>query len=321
MAHFVTLVVPESIESCPENQPPFTFTSSLLQLCSRQDCQPVHKYNEKAVALLVGDGHGGHKCASIIDENSEKILTEILTNGAESAMAMADNVCSSARDGAMLTLLHYDLETRIITIVSRGDCSCVVHQNGDILHEQCHHSYAVVESNAILLKQAEDMGIHLYTTFRPNGPILTPDPDGITMDVKFAPTYFRWDNDCTVVQSASFVGHSKIARLPAFVSVVEVPLGPFRICMTSDGVSDVVHPADAIMVSSTAEVIAEEAYTRWCTPFFSESFDPRLSDNNENGHLVINPRQTTVSTTNDGTILRTNKGGDDISVAVLDVHK
>tara|TARA_B110000977_G_C10898931_1_gene424452 strand:- start:318 stop:581 length:264 start_codon:yes stop_codon:yes gene_type:complete len=86
--------------------------------------------------------------------------------------------------------------------------------------------------------------------------------------------------------------------------------------MTSDGLSDVIHTEDAIMKETNADDMVEEAYKRWCTPFFDETVDPRLVRYNIGGHLVINPHPTTTI----GGGRRHNKGGDDISAIILDVH-
>ena len=145
---------------------------------------------------------------------------------------------------------------------------------------------------------------------------MLPDKDGKTMRVQVGPTYFRWEFNNSCIQTASFVGHLTIARLPPFVSQLHLPDGPFRVCMTSDGLSDVIHTEDAIMKETNADDMVEEAYKRWCTPFFDETVDPRLVRYNIGGHLVINPHPTTTI----GGGRRHNKGGDDISAIILDVH-
>lgn len=315
MSNIVIHVKRQPQQSREEVQPIFTSSTGLLQLCSEQDCTPCLNYDQDIIAMFVGDGHGGHHCASIIDSHAQKILTEIITNGPEVAMAVVDELCKVASDGAMLTLLHYDTGTRIMTIVNRGDCSCIVYQNGSVIHSQRHHSYEVVESDQELLQQANGLGIHLNKVFAANGVTMLPDKDGKTMHVKIGPTYFRWERNLSCIQAASFVGHNTIARLPPFVSRLELPDGPFRVCMSSDGLSDVINTEDSIMKETNADDMVEEAYKRWCTPFFDASIEPRLARNNVDGHLVLNPCPTT---TRDGR--RHNKGADDISVIVLDVH-
>lgn len=323
IATFNTLVKKEIVQlTCSAKTHPFDVTTSLLQLCKGEDVTPCYRHDGDCIAMLAGDGHGGKECAQTIDANSSDILAEILANGVASGLAKADNLCSVADSGAMLVLLHYNRKTREMSIVNRGDASCTVYQGGEVVHQQRHHSYAVVAADQLLLQEAEAKGIRLAKNFQPNSPNMVPDPDGKTMHIRFGPSYFSFSGGgCQMLQGGSFMGHGAIVRLNYFSSNLTIPNGPFRVCMNSDGVSDVIHPEDAIMHAGTAPEILEEAYRRWCLPFFDETNVQALSNLNVGGHFIINQTETTTRKGPDGIVRRYNRGADDISAIVLSVHK
>tara|TARA_B110000908_G_C10266729_1_gene464744 strand:- start:160 stop:1221 length:1062 start_codon:yes stop_codon:yes gene_type:complete len=265
----------------------FTITTEECQLNARQDVTPVSKEEGDNIALLVGDGHGGSHASDILShyKHSSDILNHILHHGLEAAMNLAQNKCKNCLDGAMLVLAHYKKSTRVLRVISVGDTSCSVYQNNKLIFEQPHHDISYFKNKGYGdCTTGVDLGGNKYgeiliDTSKEN-PIMTPQPDGKTMLLPLSETYFMFKNEkgfmtkyncIEKIAGASFVGHKDVPRLPAIVSEIIIDKGSFHIVMTSDGVSDIMHPEDAIMrdATVTANTVVSEAIKRWSTPFFN----------------------------------------------------
>tara|TARA_B110000208_G_scaffold157933_1_gene191861 strand:+ start:106 stop:636 length:531 start_codon:yes stop_codon:yes gene_type:complete len=100
---------------------------------------------------------------------------------------------------------------------------------------------------------------------------MIPSKDGISMCLRKRLGYFNWAGTQKIIATCSFVGHRGMSRLPAFTRSLTLPK-QCHIVMTSDGVSDMIHPEDAMLCSSgtTASEITEAARKRWIEPHFNE---------------------------------------------------
>ena len=262
-----------------------TVTTALCQFNSGEDVVPAFLESDTHMALMVGDGHGGKETTTCLTTNSQAILTEALVNGLETAMAKSQSLCKEFDDGAMLAIARYEFKSRILQVISVGDCSCSVYQNSSLVHEQPHRDVDT------FLKEHPD-GSASGTDVDGNGgtvvvnmtnadgsvlaPVFNPQPDGVNMKCPRKPYYFsfkingefltqRHSGTRRKLASSSFVGHKGWPRQPPCLTTFPVPDGPFHIVMTSDGVSDVMHPADGFLKDSevVAYDILQEAKQRW----------------------------------------------------------
>ena len=291
-------------------KPTVSVSTDICQLCKGEDVVPAFLKTDTHVAMLVGDGHGGKEAAQTLNQYSDKILKTVLESGVEDGMRMCVELCQFTEAGAMVVISLYSMAGRILEVVSMGDASCTVYQGGNLIHEQPHHSRQYVDAGGGTCKSASgqeitwkekaaELGIQMRLR---EYPCMAPQPDGRTMLVDVRPEYFNW----TVNQIAgcSFVGHSTIARLPACKKILEIPPGPFHLVMASDGVSDVMHPEDAVLKTHAvkADNIVAAVKQRWTTPFFNPSEQEAYEGNNEidpetgKKYFDVNPRPTMKNT-------------------------
>lgn len=263
-----------------------TVTTALCQFNSGEDVVPAFLESDTHMALMVGDGHGGKETTTCLTTNSQAILIEALENGLESAMAKSQSLCKEFDDGAMLAIARYEFKSRELQVISVGDCSCTVYQNDLLIHEQPH------QDADMFLKEHPDgsapgtdvdgnTGSIIVDQPMPNAdgstrlkPNMTPQPDGVTMLSPRKPHYFHFkmgdvfirnNGQLRQLASSAFAGHKGWPRQPPCKTTFLVPEGPFHIVMTSDGVSDIMHPADGFLKYSevVANDILEEAKKRW----------------------------------------------------------
>ena len=286
-------------------------TTDICQLCKGEDVVPAFQKTETHVAMLVGDGHSGSTAAETLSQYSGRLLKTVLESGVDAGMQMCIELCQFTSTGAMVMISLYSILERKLEVISMGDASCTVYQGGKMIHEQPHHSRQYVDAGngtcesasgkQITWKEkAVKLGILMDDKIRS---CLNPQPDGHTMLIDFRPEYFNWISG-TQIAGCSFVGHTDIARLPACKKVIErIPDGPFHLVMTSDGVSDVVHPEDAILKDDAVEAadIVSEAKKRWTKPFFKPTEQEEFIGKNDVDHgrlyFDINPCDTMKSTT------------------------
>jgi len=342
-----------------------TVTTALCQFNSGEDAVPTFMESATHTAFMVGDGHGGKQTVTCLTKNARVILVEALVNGLESAMAKSQSLCKEFDDGAMLTIARYDFESRQLQVISAGDCSCSVYQKKRLVHEQPHRDVDAFlkehpdgsaggtdvdgNSGTIVVQWANADGSAL-------APVFNPEPDGVNMKCPRKPYYFNFKMNGEFLNSSgrrkqlagsSFVGHKGWPRqLPCLTTFV-VPEGPFHIVMTSDGVSDIMHPADDFLKDPevVAYEILQEAKKRWTENRWTIHYEDAdtgqvtLHDNNKMcGHSTttttddrgrhvqryrILSNGTYRVTYTDGDIrtvagiVEKNRGADDISVLVF----
>ena len=339
-------------ESDEESDDVISVSTAICQLTKGEDVVPRFEKNETHVACMAGDGHSGPGCKRILDANSSAILHCMLVDGLENAMQMCLQLCEDEMSGAMVVLTLYTIAERKLAIASVGDASCTVYQHNRLIHAQPHHNCATVSASSELVQQMHSSGFSIEST---NRPTMVPSQDGETMTVELKPGYFKWGFQ--QIGAGSFVGHRSMGRLDPFITECIVPEGDFHLVMTSDGVSDMVHPEDRLLstIDVTATAIVEDAKKRWTVPYFKPLTQKGFEKYNKSGFFVLNPYSTTIRQTasingrqmeikkvleqqeNDqskvefinGAVLtvtnssiRTkehNKGGDDISVLVMTV--
>ena len=321
-------------------------STALCQFSSKQDVRPDYLESDTHIALMAGDGHDGDETANCLSHHSRKILKEMLENGIDAAMSLSQDLCKNFEDGAMLVLCLYEFGTRNVQILSVGDASCNIYQNGQLVHKQPHQDgewfYNIHgESSAtgfdldneecgLIRLQRDASGV-----VKRNG-TLKPQSDGKTMEYPKQPTYVNFFINGVKLQgmyaSGAFVGHKNYPRLLPLRTEFIVAPGPFHIVMSSDGVSDVMHPEDPIMSRHdvTALEIVEECKRRWTSEWSLNGRQTKLlntptiiksqgrvvkkAERNARGNYRVtfqDGEQRTVSE-----IDETNKGADDMSVLV-----
>ena len=325
-------------------------TKALLQFSSKQDVEPASLRSDTHIALLVGDGHGGDDTSKCLSKNAPRILNETLNAGVKAGMAMSQFFT----DGAMLVIALYEFATRNIRIISVGDASCSIYQDGELVHRQSHQdAESFMKEHVGGLCPGETFQGEPYGTVeiqrRNSGAIrtggkLTPQPDGITMQLPNKPAYMRFRIEDrllpVILASGAFVGHKDVPRLPPLVTEFPIPEGPFHVVMTSDGVSDVMHPEDALprREDVTADQILEECKKRWTrgwslngrtgvqisrVPTIVTANERRVSKYEKQpggGYKVVyedEQGEGAVTWHEVPSIDETNKGSDDISVLVF----
>jgi len=287
-------------------------TTGICQLCKGEDVVPAFQKTDTHVAMLVGDGHGGSAAAETLTQNSGQILTTVLESGVDAGMQMCVRLCQFTHTGAMVILSLYSIFERKLEVISMGDASCTVYQGGEMIHEQPHHSRKNVDAGmgtceAISGEQmtwkekASELGIRMPSK---KCGCMDPQPDGHTMSVDPRPEYFYWSSGVQIA-GCSFVGHTDIARIAACKIVISrIPDRPFHVVITSDGVSDVVHPEDGLLKDhavNAADIVAE-AKKRWLTPFFNPTEQEDYNEHNNidlktgRSYFDINPFETMKST-------------------------
>ena len=305
-----------------------TVTTELYQLGSGQDAKPAYLENAEFIAMSVGDGHGGSDTANILSNpyHSSEILNEMIKHGPVNAMYLAQQKCKDCKDGAMFILALYNKKTRLLQVISVGDASCSVYQQNEMIFEQPHHdSINFIEkygySTLGVDLEGNEYGDLNIDTGSGKQPTLTPQPDGKTMCIPKHEPYFLFDDvyDTQRIAGSSFVGHKDLPRLPAFLNELTIRKGPFHLIMTSDGVSDMINPKDAIMrdANVNAQKVTSEAKKRWSTPFF-DAIDGYKDKKDPT--KMINIGGPIKRKYVDGKFVDYCKGGDDISVLVLNVQ-
>lgn len=303
----VTLRNPEA----PDVSDTISMSTDICQLCKKEDVEPAYAQTDTHVAMLVGDGHGGSVAAKKLSKSSEAILQTTLESGVDAAMQMCVELCRNTSSGAMVVISLYSIVERKLEVISMGDASCTVYQENAIIHEQPHHSRQNVDAGKgtcesssgeqITWKEkAEEL--HINMPIEISG-CMTPQPDRHTMMVTRRPEYFNWGTGVQI-QACAFVGHTIIPRLPPCKKVIIIPEGPFHMVMSSDGVSDVMHAGDSVMLKHdvTAADIVTEAKKRWTTPFFDPTQQDMYKHLNEydfntgKDFFCINPEQSIKST-------------------------
>lgn len=326
-------------------------TKALLQLSSKEDVRPAALKSDTHIALLVGDGHGGDATAKCLSKNATKILNETLKSGVEAGMLMSQRKCKDFTDGAMLVIALYEFATRKIQIISVGDASCSVYQNETLLHSQPHQdaeSFMNVHEDGVCEGKTFDGKPFRRGTVevkRNNGLVnmgnkLTPDKNGKTMHFPEKPSYmcFRVGRSLLyneILASGGFVGHKNVPRLAPVMTEFKIPKGTFHVVMSSDGVSDVMHPEDALACRDdvTAVEILEECKKRWTTPYWTFNGKKNVPISRMPTVITANGRRVSTyektltgysvtyvgeeDAVNVETIEETNRGADDISVLVF----
>jgi serine/threonine protein phosphatase PrpC len=276
-----------------DETPNITVTTGILQLCKGEDVKPTYQRNTRHVACLVADGHSGKGCTTILDTASEQILENILNNGVQTAMDTCLELCKGEDAGAMVVLTRFDIVKRTLEICSIGDASCTVYQNNRLIHAQPHHSCTTVTNNPQLLAEMNTKGFGIESAERLT---MVPGINSRSMTIQEVPSYFRWSTSPLLLAAASFVGHYQIPRLSPCFTTIPIPPGSFHMVMSSDGVSDMVHPEDELLTrfGVTANDIIRTAEQRWTTPYFNtpKGFE---SYANPNGLFVFNTAPTTQS--------------------------
>jgi serine/threonine protein phosphatase PrpC len=270
-------------------------STAICQLSKGEDVVPQFEKNETHVACMVGDGHSGTGCKEILDANSGTILHCMLHTGLKDAMQMCLQLCEDETSGAMVVLTLYTIAERKLSIASVGDASCTVYQHNKLIHAQPHHNCATVAASGELVQEMQDQGISIESS---NRPTMVPSSDGAGMTIEMKPGYFIWGLGQNI-GAGSFVGHRNMGRLAPFITECLVPEGDFHLVMASDGVSDMVHPADRLLstIDVTATAIAEDAKLRWTVPYFKPITQKAFEKYNKDGFFVLNPYSTTISKT------------------------
>lgn len=328
-----------------------TVSTALCQFSSKQDVRPDYLESSRHIALMAGDGHTGDETAKCLSKHSQDILKEMLEYGIEAAMSLCQDLCKDFKDGAMLVLCLYEFSTREVQILSVGDASCSIYQNGKIVHQQPHQDaewfyekYGDSFVPGINLNGEEYGQIRLETdvfgNIKKNG-TLKPQIDGNTMLYPKLPSYMEFFVNGVKLEniyaSGAFIGHKNYPRLPPLMTEFLVAPGPFHIVMTSDGVSDVMHPEDPLIRRHdvTAIQIMDECKKRWTSKWLLNGRRMKLL----NTPTIIKSQGRTVKkaernargnyrvTFKDGEqrivpeIDETNVGADDISVLVYTVDE
>ncbi len=355
MASFHTFIHKQESSAAANDALTVDVTTALCQFNSKQDVKPTFKASDTHVALLAGDGHSGYDTCNCLTDNGVAILEETLTNGVESGMAMSQDLCKDFEDGAMLVIARYEFSSRKIRIISVGDASCSVYQQNQLVHQQPHQD-AETFMNAFPQGictgknlQGEDYGtieVKRVNYGNNTGRVqtagkMTPAPDGLTMGFPQKPSYLRFrvevDGKEKILAhwfaSGGFVGHKGYPRLAPCVTEFVIAPGPFHVIMTSDGVSDVMHPKDALMRDGnvTALRILDESKNRWtrgwlCNGYPNVKPSPVETVFSSDGKRIQSFQKTQQGTYKvtfyDGkqrtvtSIDETNQGADDISVLV-----
>jgi hypothetical protein len=289
-----------------------SITTDICQLCKKEDVVPAFQKTDTHVAMLVGDGHSGSTAAETLSQNSGQILKTVLKSGVDAGMQMCIELCQSTHSGAMVVISLYSIFERKLEIISMGDASCTVYQEGQMIHEQPHHSRQTVDADKGTCESTsgnqitwKEKAVELGIIMRPEKfGCMDPQPDGRTMLVDKRPEYFNWSSGAQFA-GCSFVGHTDIVRVPPCKIVIpRIADGPFHLVMTSDGVSDVVHPEDSLLKDHAvnASDIVNEAKKRWTTPFFNPTEQEDYLSNNDLDletsklYFVVNPFKTMKST-------------------------
>ena len=68
----------QMVDLLHEGSSQVSVSKCLLQLCSGEDFQPRHRVAHEYTACIVGDGHSGNGCTSIIDQNAEANLSAVI---------------------------------------------------------------------------------------------------------------------------------------------------------------------------------------------------------------------------------------------------
>lgn len=245
-----------------------SISTCILQLCSAEDITPKSLETENYIACLIGDGHSGKGCTTIIDTNAELILsTMVKGKSVEIGMDMCQDLCQNEESGAMIALTLYNKNTRLLEIISAGDISVNAYKDGQIIHQQPIHDCQTIGNDETGMKLLHENGI-----LRCNSSLqMIPNKDGISMCLRKRLSYFNWAGTQKIIATCSFVGHRGMSRLPAFTRSLTLPK-QCHIVMTSDGVSDMIHPEDRMLSYSgtTASEITEAARKRWIEPHFNE---------------------------------------------------
>ena len=225
---------------------------------SGEDVLPGHLETKDTIAMIVCDGHSGHECTDKITKNMSEYLSSIVSIGVLDTMALCSKDMQTVKwSGAMIVMVQYEKKTRTIHICSRGDTSAIVYQNDSVVFHQPHHSQDDINANQDMLADMKAKNITKVADVRPE---LLVQANG---SVKTRRMY-RYTR--AGIAAASFIGHSGITCMDAVYRSYQVPRGPFRLVLCSDGLTDVIHPADAFLCkkgNADANTIGNEAIRRW----------------------------------------------------------
>jgi len=260
-------ILVEFTEKLIQKKTHISISKSILQICSGEDLYPQHVENEEYIACLVGDGHSGKGCKSILDYNAESILSAVLKEkNVDIGMKMCQDLCKNEDSGAMIAITMFNKNTRHLQIISVGDILVSVYKNGQIIHKQKKHDCQTIYESKQLLKELQKNKIKI------DSPRLSMIPCiDDTMRLENRHSYFVWDN-YQKIGASSFVGHRDMKRLSPFKSSLTLPTGQLHMVMASDGVADMIHPENELLCSfkTDASVISEGARKRWIDPHFNE---------------------------------------------------
>jgi len=333
----------EFTEKMIQNKTHISISKSILQINSIEDLYPQNIENDDYIACLVGDGHSGKGCKTILDFNAESILSAVLEKkNVDIGMEMCQDLCKNEDSGAMVALILFNKNTRHLEIISVGDILVSVYKNGQIIHKQKKHDCQTISESKQLLEELQTNKIKI------DSPRLTMIPCiDDTMRLENRHSYFVWDGS-KKIGACSFVGHRDMKRLSPFKSSLTLPTGQLHIVMASDGVSDMIHPKNELLCSfkTNASIISEGARKRWIDPHFNElpleydcyNVDGFFRPNQKKSSFFCrNKRVKSQTVCSDETVLvnfydgsslivekkeiiEHNSGADDISCLIMKIH-
>lgn len=336
----------QMVDLLHEGSSQVSVSKCLLQLCSGEDFQPRHRVAHEYTACIVGDGHSGNGCTSIIDQNAEAILSAVIqSKDLGIGMNMCQELCKNEKNcGAMVALTLYNKNTRLLEIISVGDILVTVYKDGQLIHKQPIHDCQTIVHSIKRMDELTNCKIAI------DSPVLTMVPErcGKTIHLETKPNYFVWENSYKKLAACSFIGHQNSSRLLPFQQSLTVPHGSWHMLMASDGISDMIHPENEILSSFTtmASDIVEAARKRWIQPHFNE-LPLKYDHYNVDGYFRPNQKASSFSVGdkpiklhtknidgsvfvlfNDGSsnlvdsaeIIERNSGADDLSCLVMKVE-
>ena len=220
------------------------FSCVLLPAAKNEDASPRCAQIGGKIVFVVADGHGGKGCRDIINGCADTILGSAAEHGPLRAMELCISLCHEQSSGAMIVIGAID--GRTLTTASVGDASMWVFDKGECVFKQPHHDKAFFD--AYVGGEKENMFVGSPV------PTILANANG-TCQSQWG--HYFYPQGCA---AAAALGHLGKLCLPPIVSTVELS-EHWSVVACSDGVSDVVHPAEIGGLS--VEDIAGLAHTRW----------------------------------------------------------
>jgi serine/threonine protein phosphatase PrpC len=291
-----------------------------------EDSFPGYVENDDHIAMVVCDGHNGNECSRYVSSSMSIILNQILKHGVTEAMQNCLLQCSGFLSGGVITMALLNKTQRLLSVASVGDCNCVVYQDHKIVFAQPHHTWQDIQDDKNMLaefKLRKQRGE--ITEQKRDACVFTPTIDGLSMNMHTSMHRFKVKHDLGEPMIASFLGHLQVPRMEMIIRNFEIQDGPFRIIMSSDGLTDVIHNGDEIMYTHDAHRLKDEAIRRWTTDMWTvHGYSGLQRFCTPSGRTRYVTKQHLVHGYNRPNIIRGVEqhphadGADDISVLVLD---